>query len=535
MLKDANGKVYASGLDIAIEVEDKEITARQLFEAAAEDLTYANHINADVEYSYSEDTRYTGDLNMGNLMFNKSFDIKATLLYDRYFLDDKNNMSVLNGTGSSYYSATGGIASDYNQNKSMASEYTWYKGLQNGEPKTAFLYDGDSECSPKIDVMRILALSSNDLSGMNVEIFYYPDSVDKTLGVKIEGDDLSYFLNSFQVDNDVHAQLDNVTYYFNYDTKSLRKVYVKGSHSSPTVYLSDYETLYLFETDIKINAIEYGQVEMPEIPDVVVENSQLNGFLTGDSTIVPNAGITMPFIEGTQWAEDARIILTRTLSKITDEGFSIQRYSEAIGEAAKETGYEKVKAEYNVDENETLILVRFTFDKDGQEAGSIFVPIIMTADGLICGTNMVVLSEDMVSVYEDGSIMVIHSISDSLWGEMLCTLDEYGRIIDKYTKVEESKISNLLLEEEMNAFSSMDSKGLTNLANNYDYAKYTSVTKLTVLEDGVNNVYYCVGRDEDTTALENLTGLKFLDQDKLLSKTEMKKVNEVTEWQILGE
>ena len=69
MLKDANGKVYASGLDIAIEVEDKEITARQLFEAAAEDLTYANHINADVEYSYSEDTRYTGDLNMGNLMF----------------------------------------------------------------------------------------------------------------------------------------------------------------------------------------------------------------------------------------------------------------------------------------------------------------------------------------------------------------------------------------------------------------------------------------------------------------------------------
>ena len=87
----------------------------------------------------------------------------------------------------------------------------------------------------------------------------------------------------------------------------------------------------------------------------------------------------------------------------------------------------------------------------------------------------------------------------------------------------------------MNAFSSTDHEELMVLVNDYECASYASIIRVEEYDGEKSTVEYYIEIDDNTQALESLTGLEFMSQRNYSSLREISFEEVITEWILIEE
>ncbi|WP_034466737.1 hypothetical protein [Butyrivibrio proteoclasticus] len=223
-------------MERGITIDDQKITVAQLFEASAEDISYASHLKATGSFYKTEKT--SSDLSKSGVKGasgtftlsdeNASFDIK----YDRYYTDSENYKWTLSGEGefqrikptlTSFYG--------YSGDTDDRANYTYYGGMANGEeigsPED---YDRDGPVAI-IDLEKILVPDLTKLNKTSMEINGDLDYIK----ISFFGTSCCDLISDAFVDGNVYGIycISEIDYYFTRDAyHKLKKVEMKGSDNT---------------------------------------------------------------------------------------------------------------------------------------------------------------------------------------------------------------------------------------------------------------------------------------------------------------
>ncbi|WP_248404939.1 hypothetical protein [Butyrivibrio fibrisolvens] len=318
-------------LDVIYEYDDQEISVRKLFEASYEDLHYSAYWSVTGSYSERTESYHSSYRASGSSPYeilNKSINIK----YDHYYKDEDNVLGILYGECiEPYYEFT--CYGDIDEQGTI-STYSYYVGIINGYKKTAYGYSGH-EYSERFEVDKILMPNLDNLTDVSI---YFDGSVDEQghFVVTFVGNKLPCIAPAFGGDGS-YSPFDEAEYTFDAQTRKLVKVTLKDIYSSGG-YHEESSCL-----ELTINDLAYGDYEIPDVPNMVCDNSILSGALTGEGTFKPSSVIRNDASEKSSLSSTISNIWQNAVSSIPKEACTVDEISESLSYNAIEYGMNIVK------------------------------------------------------------------------------------------------------------------------------------------------------------------------------------------------
>ena len=379
-------------LDEVVVREDQEITVRQLFEALYEDTYYAKHLSAKGTYGdgYLVDDDFTYD----------------------YYYNDGNWKSVLEGNGTFYQNR---YASSDEENPKAT--FTYYRWNEDGEAKSAFLYDGYKAIAQQINIEALLWPDLTNTSSLEVTL---QENLNEGGDYYVILSGRNYWDEKVLPWQKVNAfYIESVKYRFDQHTHKLKSIEAyEGKYAGILKVMPNFEP-------------EDGNADF-EIPVVTDANARINDILLGDVAISLGADMQISQIDQSGWSETASSIWNDTVSTLEGQSPTIGYFEQVLIWKALDQGLNDVKKSYAVLYDGETVLLRYSFVKDDCEVGYIFVPI--RKDGAVeINQNALALSSDgELTCYVDGGILVEFEMTDALYSEEYYTLSESGTYIWSY-------------------------------------------------------------------------------------------------------
>ncbi|WP_029233554.1 hypothetical protein [Butyrivibrio sp. VCB2006] len=476
-------------IDAIYEYDGQHVSIRGLFEANYEEIHYASHLGVSCSSgSSSSQTRVSEStgINMGNGSSSSSNEFQ----YDRYYVDDNNYMWVVSGkiNSTDSYSSILGDTTD----KSSTSEYKYYKGMEAGVEKTAYEYIG-SKTRTCLDVEKILLPDLSEMSDVNVFFDGKPDEEGHFV-ITFKGKKLSFLEEAFKGGSFTSDSFTEIKYIFDAESRKLLAVKLSGERD----YAINNGTGHMSRSmSLMVTKLTYGDVDNIDIPEFLCENSTINDVLTEKTIIEPSPMLTIVYESGSEKESAVNSIWHEGLSDMTE-----------------------VKKSYAIFDKDEGLFLRYTYYREGEELGSIIVPLVVSGNRIINSNNLYVSPDDMVTIGSHGSVWVTHDISSTITGQTCYKIDKEGKLSFNYSVTKEAKVSNLLDEEELSLYSEDDIEALKRLATDYEQAKFASMDRYEILKNDALNVYYVLDVNDDLDKLTNEYGVSFISQkkaDKMIS------------------
>lgn len=516
-------------LDAIYEYDDQEISVRKLFEASYEDLHYSAYWSVTGSYSDRAESYHSSPSAPGSSPYkilNKSINIK----YDHYYKDEDNVLGILYGECiEPYYEFTcygdldeQGTISTYSytepyyftcygdlDEQSTISTYSYYVGIINGYKKTAYGYSGH-EYSERFEVDKILMPNLDNLTDVSI---YFDGSVDEQghFIVTFVGNELPCIAPAFLGDG-LRSLFNKAEYTFDAQTRKLVKVTLKyeDSHGGGNGPYS-VESICL---ELTINDLAYGDYEIPEVPNMVCDNSILSGALTGEGTFKPSSFLNNDFSEENDFTGLIKCIWINTISSLPDE-CSLDEFSNKLSEMAALYGVDIKKDGYVLNRFEYSIYIKYVISVDDNEVANIIMPLIVYGAKLKNDNNLLIDINDELSVLEDGTVWIKHEDPDSVSFEKCYMIYTDGTLTLDHMMTKEPNVPKLLEDEEYEKFANWyDCSEIRAFAEEFESADKTYLARYYLFEDGYMNAYYTVKDYYYSSTLSTRFGIEFITQDE---------------------
>ena len=518
-------------LDVTYEYDGQEISVRKLFEASNENVHYASHLNISGKYSYSRSKDLVSIVNLGDKkeyfnMGTSSSSSSTSYEYERLYIDKDNYLWTISGSNSdsertNYNYA---IIDDLSKSSSSSSSFKYYKGIIDGQEYTASEYSG-SKSGSYINVEKILAPDLNNMKDTTVYFYGTPDASGR-FKVTFTGEKLYCISEAFGEGSTSSNGFTEIIYWFDAKTKNLLSVSLNGNGEHETYNGTSKESKTLVFT---ITNISFDACDSIDLPNLVCENSQLNGALSGDILIQPSPMLNTEMSYDSDVSDTITSIWEDTIDAFPDGACTIFDLSNSLSDNAKELGLDLITDGYVVNEQENGVLIKYSISKDEAVLGSIVMPIVVSDEALSNDNNLLISICDQMTVDNRGSIRVYHTISDSLTS-VTCYKVNNGSFNFSYSILKEAKISNLQNDEELALFAGADSKNLRTFASDYKQAEYSSIDKY-VIKEGDNQCGYYVIEDEiHPDEYGTIYELPFKSKDAVEEKTGDNRNDTIVEW-----
>ena len=484
------------------EYDDQEISVRRLFEASYETLHYSNHWTATGTYSYEHKYHTFGG---GEASEQELIDLR----YDHYFVDVDNYMGILNGDCIDPYDSY----SFYGEvdDKSTVTTFNYYDGVINGCARTVFGYSGH-KISEKFKVEKIL---NPDLDNMEDVSVAFDGSVDEQghIVVTFIGNILPCIATAFD-ENAYTPYYNEAIYTFDAKTKTLIGVTLKADSTNGN---NDHDSLCI---NLTIEDITYGDFEIPEVPNLVCDNAIVSGAITGDGTFKPSSFLNNTFSEENDFTSLIKCIWKNTISSFTDE-CTLDDFSNKLSEIAALYDVEIKKDSYVLNKYEYSTYIKYLIIVDDNEVADIIMPLIVYGAKLKNDNNLLVDSNDELSVREDGSVWIKHEDPDSVSFEKCFMIYTDGTLTLDHIMTKVLHISNLLDDEEYDKFANfIDYNEIRAFAEEFEAADKTYLARYYSYEGGYNNACYTVNDDYYSEDLSTRFGVQFIPQDEADQKND---------------
>ncbi len=532
-------------LDVIYEYDDQEISVRKLFEASYEDLHYSAYWSVTGSYSERTESYHSSNSAPGSSPYkilNKSINIK----YDHYYKDEDNVLGILYGECiEPYYEFTcygdldeQGTISTYSytepyyftcygdlDEQSTISTYSYYVGIINGYKKTAYGYSGH-EYSERFEVDKILMPNLDNLTDVSI---YFDGSVDEQghFIVTFVGNELPCIAPAFWGDG-LRSLFNEAEYTFDAQTRKLVKVTLKyeDSHGGGNGPFS-VESICL---ELTINDLAYGDYEIPDVPNMVCDNSILSGALTGEGTFKPSSVIRNDASEKSSLSSTISNIWQNAVSSIPKESCTVDEISESLSYNAIEYGMNIVKKDYYMNRYENAIYIRYLITQDENEIGYILMPLTVYSAQLCNENNILIFAGDELFAWEDGTIWINHRITSSITTDTYYRLYTDGILKLDHRITRESAFSRLSKTEELSLFSYGDFSELHRFVKEHSDSGYTRMDKYEIRENGYFNTYYVVENTTYSNHLSEEYDLTFLSSDYAIELTEDNREEKDATW-----
>ncbi len=509
-------------LDAIYEYDDQEISVRKLFEASYEVLHYSNHWAATGSYSYKYDTYNYADGKLSSSPDESEQEL-INLRYDHFFVDLDNYLGILNGDCIDPYDSY----SFYGEvdHESTVTTYNYYDGVIDGSALTAFGYSGH-KISENFKVEIILNPDFDNIEDVSV---VFDGSVDEQghIVVTFIGNNLPCIATAFN-EYATTSPYNEAIYTFDAKTKTLIEVTLKYESSSGG-YGHDKHTRSGC-INLTIEDITYGDCEIPEVPRMICDNSIISGAITGDETFKPSSFLNIDFSEENDFTSLIKCIWINTISSFTDE-CSLDDFSNKLSEIAALYDVEIKKDSYVLNKYEYSTYIKYHIIVDDNEVADIIMPLIVYGAKLKNDNNLLVDSNDELSVREDGSVWIKHEDPDSVSFEKCYMIYTDGTLTLDHMMTKVLHISNLLDDEEYDKFANFyDYNEIRAFAEEFEAADKTYLARYNSYEDGYNNAYYAVNDYYYSEDLSTRFGVQFIPQDEADQKNDAGRDEPETLW-----
>lgn len=516
-------------LDVIYEYDGQEISVRKLFEASNENVLYASHLNITGKYSDSRSTDLVSTIDLGDKkeyydMGTSSSSSSTSYEYERLYIDNDNYLWTISGIINDSSSTKFNYAIIGDLSDSSSSSFKYYKGMIDGQEYTASEYSG-RKSGPCIDVEKILVPDLNNMKDTAVYFYSTPDNSGH-FNITFTGEKLYCIAEAFGKGSTSSNGFTEIIYSFDAKTKNLISVSLNGNREYKTYDGNCKESKTL---NFTITNISFDACDSIDLPNVVCENSQLNGVLSGDTLIYPSPMLNTDMSYDSDVSETITSIWADTITSMPDGISTISDLSNILSDNAKEIGLDLVTDGYVVNEQETGILIKFSISRDEAVIGSIIMSIVASDEGLSSDNNLLISSCDQITVDNRGSIRIYHTISDTLTS-VTCYKIKSGRFDFAYSILKEVKISNLQNEEELALFAGADAENLKTFADDYKQAEYASIDKYTIAENGSICSYYVIEDESHPDEYGTIYDLPIKSKDSVEEKTGDNVNDTIVEW-----
>ena len=515
-------------LDVIYEYDGQEISVRKLFEASYENTNYASRLNITGIYSDSVSSDLISTVNLSDktvkTKIGYSHDSSTTNLeYERIYVDSDNYMWTISGDYSKSKSTN--ITNIHKSiDNNTASTFTYYKGLVDGQDVTYFESSDGNRCM-YIDVEKILMPNFDDMTGTTVAFCGTADKEGHFV-VTFTGEKLAFIAKAFGETSTSANGFTEITYTFDAKSRTLIGAKLTGQREYEGY---DSENKKSQSLSFTITNSSFEEAVTIEIPTIICENSLINKAYTGDAIIQPSPVLDTEMFDDIELSDTITSIWENTVLAFSDGNCSVTDFVTSLYENTKEHGIDLTKDGYVINSQENGILIKFSLSQDEKVIGTIVMPLVKSGDQLSNDNNLLIPICDMMTVGRNGSIKVYHTISDTLTS-VTCYRIKNDRFSFAYEIIKESKISNLLNEEELSLFGDSDSYYLRIFASEYGQAAYETIDKYIISEDGLSYAYYVVSNNNDADELADTYKMPFISE-----KDAKKKIGDdsgdTVEWQ----
>ncbi|SHI48598.1 hypothetical protein SAMN02745229_03163 [Butyrivibrio fibrisolvens DSM 3071] len=517
-------------LDVTYEYDGQEISVRKLFEASNENVHYASHLNISGKYSYSRSKDLVSTVNLGDKkeyfdMGTSSSSSSTSYEYKRLYIDKDNYLWTISGSNSDSERTDYSLALFDDLSTSSSSSFKYYKGMLDGQEYTASEYSDGSKSGLYINVEKILAPDLNNMKDTTVYFYGTPDASGR-FKVTFTGEKLYCISEAFGEGSTSSNGFTEIIYSFDAKTKNLLSVSLNGNSEHETYNGTSKESKTL---DFIITNISFDACDSIELPNIVCENSQLNGALSGDILIQPSPMLNTEMSYDSDVSDTITSIWEDAIDAFPDGACTISDLSSSLLDNAKELGLDLITDGYVVNEQENGVLIKFSISRDEAVLGSIVMPIVVSDEALSNDNNLLISIYDQVTVDNRGSIRVYHTISDSLTS-VTCYKVNNGSFNFSYSILKEAKISNLQNDKELALFAGADSENLKTFAGDYKQAEYASIEKYVIEEKGDVYGYYVIEDESHPDEYGTIYELPFKSKDAVEEKTGDNRNDTVVEW-----
>lgn len=490
-------------LDVVYEYNEKEISVRKLFEASYEKLHYSSHWSATGISDYKvKDVTDTNGKMLFTPITNKS--LMYDLTYEHYYIDEDNYMWTLNGN---YTNSTNYYLYDHGDfdNQSMIASYNFYEGKINGKESSAFEYTGHKFYS-FVNVEKLLMPDFDNMSDVSVDFDGHVNEQGHIV-VKFEGNYLPCIASAFGEDRK-DTPYNDVIYTFDADTMSIISIKLRRE---------DEYTVYNTNKLEKItHSLEFSIVDKPgedcnelEIPEVICENSLINGVITGNGSIKPSSTLRNDASDKNDLSSTISSIWKNTITAMSDDSCTVDELSDSLSDNASKYGMDIKKKGYFINEKESFIFVKYSVFKEEQEIFNIVMPFVVYGAQLYNENNLLISTEDEVAIYDSGCVWIYHEINENITARTCYLIYDDGKLTLDHKITREEDLSNLLDTEELSLFSYGDFAELRTFATDFSKQVSTYIEKYEVFGDGQTYVYYVINENCYTDDLYYIYDIPF--------------------------
>lgn len=496
-------------LDVIYEYDDQEISVRKLFEASYEDIYYADHWVATGKYCYKCERISNPDSEEFSTseIINKEI---INLTYDHYHDNTDNHLGILSGKRTYPYHEDS-IIGDRKTTNQIAT-FKYYDGIISGTTRQIYEYTGH-KCSCKVSLEKILVPDLDNIS----------EAVSKgEISVGFDGlvDEQGNFVVTFTGQR--LPFIDSAFLGYNYDFSEAIYTFDAKSRMIVNVTLKDLDLpdgygslMQRSSTELYFNIgdISYGNYDIPEIPQVICQNSVINDIISGDGTFEPSYDLLYEASDNAA-ASDISKIWRSAVSSGKNAFCTLEELSEKLSEKASEYDLEIVKKDYYINAEENTLFIRYLITQDDNEIGYIVMPLAVYGANIRNDNNILSFAEDELTVFEDGCIRVNHRNTSNITTEMNYCFYNDGRLRIDYKVTRESSYSRLSDIEELTLFTNGDYKKLQKFIEENPNSGFTWIDKYDVYENGRMNTYY-IADDTGTSAGLSDDTISFVSLDHI--------------------
>ena len=493
-------------LDKTYKVNDIETTARRLFEAGKEDFDYSKYIVCDGSYRYNDKSKCSSK--DGSMTYYDHTQYKAgNFTYSRYYQDDENNLSIYSGDFKDIMNHNSDKSISMNERYANQVSISRYKQTQNGEKTTYYQYDGNKDAETFINVE---AIFPENFDGIDTIVSRSQENGKNMLDVTLSGD-IGFVRDIFGKGCHGYQYAHNIRYSFCLDDNKLKEIVVFGNESTEKSAAHGSVTGREVEVGITLDIKEMSNetVTMPELPNIMSENDDINRILTGEDDFAVTEGIDNPVNCNDEFCQKAVHIWEDLMELPMENRNTLTEISSALSDLATEHGYFDCSCNYALLGKEKCV-VRFTFYNNmGKEAGHIYVPFKCTIDNdkhdkIIFGNAFCVSGEDILEAGSEGGFSFTHVVDQERQHHYKYWLDKNMNLELAYRDYRVERMSLLKKDEELENFAPGNRDELKRIAEEFRFSGFFDITEYYVSKD--EEAYYTIDSQMSAAGSDDIKG-----------------------------